>query len=402
MIRKLCLLCFLRKLIILHICLIAFICLPTISQAATYSYDTGIIAYELFEYNNPLSVQITGFNRTNAVTQALAYSLSTYNAGGEKWRINYVVPDDGSTWNVTGVITSYYIRQYDGISAGSYGLLGIGNSTFTATHTTGGTYVGASIGAATTAANTAANNAGAAAANSLNAYNAVSSANGNAITAVRDGSGTVLSEARQAKTNSQNAYNTAQTVNTKVDALTAAVNDINTSITGVNDDNSLIVSAVRDPNGTVLDISKDAYGAVEDANGNTINAVRDTSGTVLEASRSAYNEANTANTKIDNLQTTVNNIQNTLGSDTTSPVVKIRTASGAAATSGNTIRVVVSASDNVSTEFDYSLDGTGYQPLPSDGVILMPVDSPGPNLITVWVKDEAGNIGRESITIRKL
>lgn len=229
-----------------------------------------------------------------------------------------------------------------------------------------------------------------------------SSVNGNTVDAVRDASGTVLSEAREAKTNSlsastnaQNAYNTAQTVNTKVDALTTAVNDINTSIIGVSDDNSLITSAVRDPNGTVLTVTRDSYEAVEDPNGNTITAVRDNNGTVLDASRSA-------NEKIDTLQTTVNNIQNTLGNDTTSPVVKVKTVSGAWATSGSSIRAVINASDNVSTVFEYSLDGTDYQPLPSDGVIVLPVSTSGSNLITVWVKDEAGNVGRDSITIRKL
>lgn len=145
-----------------------------------------------------------------------------------------------------------------------------------------------------------------------------------------------------------------------------------------------------------------ALNAVSDLNGNTITAVRDASGTVLEASRSAYNEANTANTKIDYLQTTVNNIENVLGQDSAAPVVKLRTVSGAMATSGNSIQAVISASDNVSTVFDYSLDGIGYQPLSPDGVVDLPINNSGKNLITVWVRDAADNTGRESITIRKL
>lgn len=116
----------------------------------------------------------------------------------------------------------------------------------------------------------------------------------------------------------------------------------------------------------------------------------------------AYNEAHSANTKLDDMQVSVTNIQNNMGADTTPPEVTIRTVSGALATSANHLRAVVNASDNVSTTFGYSLDGTVYQPLPADGVINLPVNLSGNNLVTVWVKDEAGNVGRDSITIRKL
>lgn len=240
-----------------------------------------------------------------------------------------------------------------------------------------------------------------------------SNVTGNTVEAVRDSSGTVLSEARQAKnnslnastyalqaatyasqasTNSQNAYNTTQTVNTKVDALTNAVNDINTSIVGVNDDNSLIVSAVRDPDGTVLSVSKGTQGAVEDANGNTVSAVRDNAGTVLDASR-------TANEKIDALQTTVNNY---MTSDTSPPSVRLGTVSGARATSGNSIRIIVSVSDNVSSTFLYSLDYTNYEALPGDRVITVPLNGTGSIPVNIWVMDEAGNKGMDSIVIKKL
>jgi hypothetical protein len=152
-----------------------------------------------------------------------------------------------------------------------------------------------------------------------------------------------------------------------------------------------------------------AYNAVNNANGNTVTAVRDSSGTVLDEARQAktnalnsYNQTVSVSTKLDGLTTTINNIQNNIGADTSPPEVKISTASGALATSGNTIRAVIDVSDNVSTAFDYSLDGTAYQPLPHDGVIYVPVSSHGSNLITVWVKDEAGNTGRASIILRKL
>lgn len=155
--------------------------------------------------------------------------------------------------------------------------------------------------------------------------------------------------------------------------------------------------------------ASNAYNAVNNVNGNTVTAVRDGSGTALAEARlaktnslNAYNEAHTANTKLDSLQATVTNIQNNLGGDTSPPVPKVRTVSGAVATSGGSIQAVLEVSDNVSSTFTYSLDGTTYNPLPVNRLISLPVSSPGPNVISVWVKDQAGNVGNTSITIRKL
>ncbi|MFZ5632146.1 MAG: hypothetical protein ACOY40_04800 [Bacillota bacterium] len=157
-------------------------------------------------------------------------------------------------------------------------------------------------------------------------------------------------------------------------------------------------------------------GYVNNGYGSTVTAVRDSGGTVLNEARQAktsaldaYNEARTVNTKVDNvlnsvnnISSTVSNIQNNLGSDAAPPMVKTRTVSGAMATSGNSIQAVLDVSDNCATQFTYSLDGTTYQPLAPDGVILLPVTNQGANLFVIWVKDEAGNSGRTSITIRKL
>jgi len=155
--------------------------------------------------------------------------------------------------------------------------------------------------------------------------------------------------------------------------------------------------------------ASNALNAVNNANGNTISAVRDAAGTVLDESRqskisatNAYNESHTANTKLDTLQTTVTNIQNSIGADTTPPVPRLRTVSGAAATSGGSIQAVLDISDNVSVTFTYSLDGVSYGPVPISKIINLSVVSPGSNVIPVWVKDLAGNVGTTSITIRKL
>ncbi len=96
-------------------------------------------------------------------------------------------------------------------------------------------------------------------------------------------------------------------------------------------------------------------------------------------------------------------VEKTILIDSEKPVIRsFKTLSGAVATSGGSIQAVLDVSDNISETFTYSLDGASYAPLPAGGVIALPVNSPGPNVITVRVKDQAGNIGRSSITIRRL
>lgn len=121
-----------------------------------------------------------------------------------------------------------------------------------------------------------------------------------------------------------------------------------------------------------------------------------------ENAGTAYNEAHTANVKLDNIQNSITNIQNNMNSgDITPPTLKIRTVSGAVATSGNYIQAVLDVSDNASTTFTYSLDGITYQAVPANKLINLSVNHSGSNVILVWVKDQAGNVGTTSITIRK-
>ncbi len=102
--------------------------------------------------------------------------------------------------------------------------------------------------------------------------------------------------------------------------------------------------------------------------------------------------------KIANIQTTVNNFVN----DTMSPIVKIQTTSGARATSANSIPCIVSVTDNSAGPFEYRTNGETWAALPASGQVALPVTQPGMNTITVEVKDPAGNIGKDVITIRKL
>ncbi|MCL6612751.1 MAG: hypothetical protein K6T66_14540 [Peptococcaceae bacterium] len=153
--------------------------------------------------------------------------------------------------------------------------------------------------------------------------------------------------------------------------------------------------------------ANDAKNAANSANANAASAADRTWDTVTSKSaatlaREARDKAASADTKLDAIQTSITNIQNNLGADVTPPVVKIRTVSGALATSGGSISAVLDISDNAGSDFTYSLDGTSYTPVPADGKVFLPLGSPGPNVVTVWVKDGAGNAGRSSITIRRL
>lgn len=90
--------------------------------------------------------------------------------------------------------------------------------------------------------------------------------------------------------------------------------------------------------------------------------------------------------------------------DSQPPVVQIATVSGARATSGSTIKIKISAVDNKDpyTDLQYSIYGTNYYPMPADGVISVAVDMSPVTAITVAVKDTSGNVGTDSILIRKL
>jgi len=78
------------------------------------------------------------------------------------------------------------------------------------------------------------------------------------------------------------------------------------------------------------------------------------------------------------------------------------TKSGARATSGNTIKLQVNATDNISTSLYYSINGGSKQPLPPDGILTVPIEGSGPVNIIVNIYDEVGNYTSGSISVRKL
>lgn len=89
--------------------------------------------------------------------------------------------------------------------------------------------------------------------------------------------------------------------------------------------------------------------------------------------------------------------------DTTAPEVSIETANGATATTTGSQDLIITVSDNISSSFTYSLDGTNYSALPADGIITVSDLTAGQlHKITVWVKDQAGNETKETISIWSL
>ncbi|MBO8160691.1 MAG: fibronectin type III domain-containing protein [Thermosipho sp. (in: Bacteria)] len=89
--------------------------------------------------------------------------------------------------------------------------------------------------------------------------------------------------------------------------------------------------------------------------------------------------------------------------DTTPPEIILETLTGATATTTGSIDILVVVKDNISTNFTYSLDSSNFYALPADGIITVSGLTSGRlHKITVWVKDEAGNVGTESIDVWSL
>ena len=88
-------------------------------------------------------------------------------------------------------------------------------------------------------------------------------------------------------------------------------------------------------------------------------------------------------TKMNNLQVAVTNIQN---SDTIPPTFDVQTVSGARATSASSIQAIVTVTDNRPGPYTYSISGGSYSTLPSDGRISLPFSNSGYFRIQVKLK----------------
>ena len=145
--------------------------------------------------------------------------------------------------------------------------------------------------------------------------------------------------------------------------------------------------------------------SVHNEHGSTIDSVRDKDGTVLEEARNAKNIAKhisetqitNLENKIDNIETTINNIS---GADNMAPLVKVKTLSGARATSANSIEALVNVTDNKADSYEYSVNNGNYRNLPGDNTISLSPIHPGDNVFKIKVRDTQGNTGMDSINIR--
>lgn len=90
--------------------------------------------------------------------------------------------------------------------------------------------------------------------------------------------------------------------------------------------------------------------------------------------------------------------------DTETPTItELQTVSGADATSGSSIEVMLQASEDLSATMDYSVNGGTSKPIPASGEISVPISNPsGLNAITVTVTDPAGNSASKILDIMGL
>lgn len=89
--------------------------------------------------------------------------------------------------------------------------------------------------------------------------------------------------------------------------------------------------------------------------------------------------------------------------DKTAPdIIEVKTASGAWATSGSAIQLVISAKDNISRQLSYRINGSAWATLPTDGVVTATLSSNGINALKIEVVDQAGNVSSRVIPVRKI
>lgn len=126
--------------------------------------------------------------------------------------------------------------------------------------------------------------------------------------------------------------------------------------------------------------------------------------------KEARDQANSNYSEIQNIQTSITNIQNTLSAGDTQPprILKARGLNGATCTTDSTFDVVVDAEDNLSSsgniEFRVKAD-TGawsdWAPIENSNTAAG-ISGDGSHAITVEVRDEAGNTSSKNITVFRL
>ena len=199
--------------------LIFFICCTERhAYAASYSHKLGEISTK-YEYN-VTSANCVGFNVSQGFSQQVSANITLkYINGSYRYDVylNYNLPDDGSSWEVTGsAFISAFVTAFT--DSGRY----IGTYSYYANLLidTPGSYSGYSPKTATDAANTAKTAAEAAKASADIAAAAANYIRNSMLSVsggiVQDASGTVLTAARAARDNAANAKTSADTAASRV------------------------------------------------------------------------------------------------------------------------------------------------------------------------------------------
>lgn len=123
------------------------------SEAATFSVDTGVVAWIGTSGSEWADVVVLGHNHSQGITANIPYTLSTYPASPLRYRITYYLPDDGSTWFIQISMVSGYNHDATGYRNNYY---------FSTQVTNPGTFVGPSPGTVESIANNARTSADAA------------------------------------------------------------------------------------------------------------------------------------------------------------------------------------------------------------------------------------------------
>jgi hypothetical protein len=265
-------------------------------------------------------------------------------------RVYVYLPDDGSTWNVVGYIN--VVSDFSTLYASNFA--GSQSRQFAGTVTTPGSFSGYSPKTATDAANTAKTEA-------INAKNAAVDA--------------------------KNAANTAST------NATNALYILNGTSNG-----GKSLAATYDKANSANSNASTAAARVWDAS---------ESKSAAQLAKEARDKANANYEELQNLKTSITNIENNLAAGDTMPptILSIKGYNGATCTTGSTFSATVQAFDNSGVlEFRVKADtGTWSDWVPiSSYNTAGGVTGTGAHTLTVEVRDSTGNVSTGNMTFFKL
>ncbi|NPV89606.1 MAG: hypothetical protein HPY50_02365 [Firmicutes bacterium] len=198
---------------------------------ATFTYTIGSFQTS---GNSVSPISAVGYNKTHGFTMSLPCSVRFSGSGSRPAYFDYTLPDDGSTWVVTGtwaVCTNYS----DGIGAMQPTYIGYGS--FTETKTTTGTFTGVSIQQAVSAAQQAKTSADEAVENTNIIIDDLLSESGNL---VQDSEGTAIEGIRNLQSTVNNISNN---ISNNIVPNIDSINGVNGATCTTGNEFTLVISA---------------------------------------------------------------------------------------------------------------------------------------------------------------